>query len=71
MASSGGVDLMLKFRFERGGDGTKYCRKMKRRHQAHLGSMGMKHYMIQRCGDVDQRRNDTGDGKGMRRCQLG
>jgi hypothetical protein len=30
------VDLMLQFRFERGGDGTKRYRKLKRGQRAHL-----------------------------------
>jgi hypothetical protein len=35
-----GVDSMLQFWLERGGDGMKHCRKMKQRRRAHLGSMG-------------------------------
>jgi hypothetical protein len=42
VADGGGADLMLQFQLERGGDGTKWCRKMKRRQRAHLGSMGRK-----------------------------
>jgi hypothetical protein len=30
MAHGGGADLMLRFRLKRGGDGMKYCRKIKR-----------------------------------------
>jgi hypothetical protein len=33
---------MLQFRLERGGDGIKHYRKMKRRQQARLGSMERK-----------------------------
>jgi hypothetical protein len=30
VAASGGADSMLQFQLERGGDGTKHCRKLKR-----------------------------------------
>jgi hypothetical protein len=42
VSGSGGVDSMLQFRLERGDDGMKHYRKMKRRHRAHLGSIGRK-----------------------------
>jgi hypothetical protein len=71
VAYSSGVDSMLQFWLERGGDGTKRCRKMKRRRRAHLGSMGRKCDTSQRCDDVDQRRDGTEEGKGRGRCQLG
>jgi hypothetical protein len=48
VAGSSSVDSMLRFRFERGGDGTKRCWKMKRRQQAHLRSMERKCDMAQR-----------------------
>jgi hypothetical protein len=32
VAGGGGADLMIRFRLKRGGDGTKHCRKKKRRH---------------------------------------
>jgi hypothetical protein len=37
IGGGGDVDSMLQFRFKRGGDGTKRCQKVKRRHRAHLG----------------------------------
>jgi hypothetical protein len=42
--AGGGDDanLMLRIRLEREGDRTKHCRKMQRRQQAHLSSMGRK-----------------------------
>jgi hypothetical protein len=42
VTSSGGANLMLQFRIEKGGYGTKCYRKMNRRQRAHLGSMRMK-----------------------------
>jgi hypothetical protein len=39
---SGGADLMLQFRLERGGNGMKPCRKIKRRQRTRLDSMGRK-----------------------------
>jgi hypothetical protein len=33
---------------------------------AHLGSMGMNHDTVRRHGDVGQRRDGTGEGKGRR-----
>jgi hypothetical protein len=66
-----GVDSMLQFRLEMRSDGMNHCRKMKQIHQAHLGSMGRKHDTIRWCGNIGQRRGGTGEGKGMRRRQLG
>jgi hypothetical protein len=40
-----GADSMLQFWLNRGADGTKHCRKMKRRQRAHIGSMGRKRNM--------------------------
>jgi hypothetical protein len=37
-----GVDSILQFRLERGGDGMKCCRKMKRRQRARFELMGRK-----------------------------
>jgi hypothetical protein len=71
VVDGGGVDSMLQYRLERGGDGMKRCRKMKRRQRARLGSMGRKRDMVQRRGDVGRRRGGTGEGKGRRRRQLG
>jgi hypothetical protein len=45
VTSGSGVDSMLRLQLERGDDGTKYCRKMKRRQRAHLSSMGRKRDM--------------------------
>jgi hypothetical protein len=59
VAYSGGVDLMLQFWLERGGDGRKHCRKMNRRQRARLGSMEKKCDMVWWCDDVGQRRGDT------------
>jgi hypothetical protein len=40
VASFGGTNSMLWFRLERGENGLKHCRKMKRRQQGRLYSMG-------------------------------
>jgi hypothetical protein len=66
----GGVDSIFQFRLERGCDGTKHCRKMKRSQRACLHSIGRKRDMVQRRGDVDSRRGSPGEGKEMRRRQL-
>jgi hypothetical protein len=71
VACSGGADLMLQFRLEIECNGIKRCRKMKRRQRSYLGSMRRKCDMTRQHDDVNQRRGDTGDGKGMRRLQLG
>jgi hypothetical protein len=42
VADGGGVNSILRFRLERGGDGTKSCWKMKRRQRARFGSMRRK-----------------------------
>jgi hypothetical protein len=51
-------------------NGTKCCRKMKRRQRTHLTSMEMKRDTARRRNDVDRMRVATREGKGMRRCQL-
>jgi hypothetical protein len=66
-----GVNSMLQFRLERGGDGTKCCRKMQQRQRAHLGSMRKYRDTAQLCDDVDRRRDNTREGKKRRRRQLG
>jgi hypothetical protein len=71
VACGGGADSMLQFQLERGGDRTKRCQKMKWRQRTHLGSMGRKRDMTRWCDNVGRRRDDTGEGKGRRRCQLG
>jgi hypothetical protein len=71
VADDSGVDSMLRFSLERGVDGMKCCGKIKRMQRIHLGSMGMKHDMMQRRDNVDQRRGDTGKEKVRRRSQLG
>jgi hypothetical protein len=43
-----GANLMLYFQLERGGDGMKCYRKLKRRQRARLGLMGKKHYTTRR-----------------------
>jgi hypothetical protein len=43
MADDGDVDSMLQFQSERGGDGMKRYRKIKRRQRTRLGSMERKH----------------------------
>jgi hypothetical protein len=65
-----GVDLMLQFRLERGDDMMKHCRKMKRRHRAHLDLMRRKRDTVRRYDDVDRRRGGAGEGKVRRRHQL-
>jgi hypothetical protein len=76
-AGDGGVDSMLQFWLERGDNGMKHCRKMKRwqrarlgpmgrkrRQRARLGSMERKRNMAQRRGKIGQRRGGTEEGKG-------
>jgi hypothetical protein len=71
LSDGGGVNSMLQFQLESGGDGTKHCQKMKQRQGAHLGSMGMKYNMLRRHGDVCRRRDDTREEKERRQYQLG
>jgi hypothetical protein len=59
-----GADSMHQFWLERGGDGMKRCRMIKRGQRARLGLMGWKHDMAQRHGDISQRRGGTEEGKG-------
>jgi hypothetical protein len=70
VAYCGGVDLMLWFQLERGGDRMKHCQNIKWRHRAHLGSMERKYDTVWRCDDVGWRRGGTGKGKERRRYQL-
>jgi hypothetical protein len=42
IACGAGADLIYQFQLERGGDGTKYCQKIKMRQRARLGSIGRK-----------------------------
>jgi hypothetical protein len=42
VADGDGADSILQFRLERGDDRIKYCRKIKWRQRARLGSMGRK-----------------------------
>jgi hypothetical protein len=51
VASDGGVNSILWFQLERRGDGMKCYQRMKRRQQAHLGSMGWKCYTVRQRGD--------------------
>jgi hypothetical protein len=71
VADSGGADSILRFCLEGEGDGMKRCRRIKRRQRACLGSMGRKCYTTQWHGDVSRRKDSTGEGEWMRRCQLG
>jgi hypothetical protein len=65
-----GADLMLQFWFEKGGNKTKCCHKMKRMQRACLGSMGRKCDRAWRRGDIDKRRGNIGEEKGRRGRQL-
>jgi hypothetical protein len=65
------VHIMLWFRLERGGNGTKRYRKMKYRQRARLCSMGRKRDMPWWRDDIARRISDTEEGKGRRRRQLG
>jgi hypothetical protein len=71
VANGGDVDSILRFQLERGGDGMKHCRKMKRRQRVRLDSMGRKRDTLWRRDNVGRRRGSTKEGKGRRRCQLG
>jgi hypothetical protein len=71
VADSGGVDSMLPFQLERGGDETEHSQKMKQRQRVHLGSMKTKRDTTWRRGDIGLRRDNTGEWKGRRRYQLG
>jgi hypothetical protein len=70
VADGGDADTMLQFRLERGGDGTKRYRKMKRRQGTHLDSTGRKRDTTRRRGDDGQRRGSTGEERGRRQYQL-
>jgi hypothetical protein len=59
----GGVDSILRFQVERGGDGMKHCQKMKWRQRGHLGSMGKKSDTVWRRGHVYRRRCGTEEGR--------
>jgi hypothetical protein len=67
MAGGSGADSIFQFRL----DGMKRCQKMKRTQRAHLDSMRRKCNTTQWHDNVNRRRGDTGEGKGMRRYQLG
>jgi hypothetical protein len=67
VAYGGGANSLLQFQLERGSDGTKLCRKMKRRQRAHLGSMGRKRDPFWWRDDVSRRRSSTEEGKRRRR----
>jgi hypothetical protein len=62
--NGGGVDSILQFRLERGGNKTK--RKMKRRHQTHFGSIERKCDTTRWFDDVGRMRGDTMEGKKRR-----
>jgi hypothetical protein len=67
VTGDGGVNSILQFQLEMGGDGMKCYRKMKQRHRAHLGSMGRKRDTVRRRGDISQRRGGIEVEKGKRR----
>jgi hypothetical protein len=71
VVGGGDADSIFQFRLKRGGDGMKHCQKMKRRQRTRLHSMERKCDTVQWRCDVDRRRDDTVNGKGMRQCQLG
>jgi hypothetical protein len=52
MTGGGGADLIFRFQLKRGGDGMKYCRKMKRSQRARLDSIGRKRDTVRRRGNV-------------------
>jgi hypothetical protein len=56
-----GEDSMLWFQFEKGGDGTNHCQKMKQRQRAHLGSMGDVGVATSAEGEVALGREKEGD----------
>jgi hypothetical protein len=60
VADGGDADTMLQFRLERGGDGTKRYRKMKRRQGTRLGSTGDGVVMTAR-GEAALGRREGGD----------
>jgi hypothetical protein len=62
---------MFQFQLDRGGDVMKHCQKIKRKQRAHLSLMGMKHDMARQRDSIVWIRDDIGEGKGRRRCQLG
>jgi hypothetical protein len=64
VAYGGGTDSILQFQLERGGNGTKHCRKIKRRQQACLDSMERKRDTVWRHDNIDWRRGNTEEGKG-------
>jgi hypothetical protein len=64
------MDLMLRFRLEMRGDGTKCCQKMKQSQRAHLDSMRSKRDTTQQHDDVSRRRYGTGEGEGKKQHQL-
>jgi hypothetical protein len=70
VAYDGGVDSMLQFRLERGGDGIKRCQKMKWKQRARFDSMGRKRDLAQWRDDFGRRRDGTEEKKGRRRCHL-
>jgi hypothetical protein len=64
------VNSIFQFQLERGGDGTKRYRKMKRMQRAYLDSMGRKRDTIRRHDDVNWRSGRIEQGKERRRRQL-
>jgi hypothetical protein len=70
VADDSDADSILRFWLERGGDGTKHYKNMKRRRRARLGSMGRQRVMVRWRGDIDRRRESIQRGKERRRLQL-
>jgi hypothetical protein len=63
VADGGGADSMPRFWLEKGGDGTKCCRKMKWRQRSHFDFMRMNHDMARLRDDINRRRCGTRDEK--------
>jgi hypothetical protein len=59
VAYCGGTNSMLRLQLERRGDRMNHCRKLKRRHRSHFGSVGKKCDTVRRHGNAGWRRGDT------------
>jgi hypothetical protein len=72
VVGSGGADSILIFQLKRGGNGTKYCRKLNRRQRAHLSSIGKKHdrMMTLARGEVPPGRGKGGDDTSQAKVNL-
>jgi hypothetical protein len=70
VADSGGVDSMLRFQLKMRDDGTKRCRKIKRRQCDHIGYIERKRDIALQNDEVGWRRCTTEEEKGTRQRQL-